>query len=69
MAADGKRKGVSKTRDRGRGRGSFFILLIVWDDAKKLAPPHFLNFLYFLYIWKYCNDTQLVRIVRNQNLD
>ena len=25
-------------------------------------------FLYFLYIWIYCNDTQLMQIARNQNL-
>ena len=35
-------------------------------DAKKLALAQF--FLYFLYIWIYCNDTQLMQIARNQNL-
>ena len=29
---------------------------------------HICYFLYFLYIWKYCNDTQLTQISWNQNL-
>ena len=36
-----------------------------FEWCEKWAPPHFF---YFLYIWKYCNNTQLVQIARNQNL-
>ena len=44
--------------------------VIVWDSAKKWAPAHFFfYFRYFLYIWKYCNHTQLRQIARNQSLE
>ena len=38
----------------------------VWDDDAKKWAYYFLLlcFLYFLYIWKYCNDTQLVQIAK-----
>ena len=50
----------------------YIVLTEIWLDClgwcKKRSSSTLFYFLYFLYVRKYCNDTQLMQIARNQSL-